>query len=196
MSNIIKLDGPVPLLFLGMPKCALTSVHMWFRDVVPGYTASQIFETYDSLDQLKKDYPGYKTFTIVRNPWDRAVSMWAYMKRDGHFKKILFWDPPPSFDDFAPHLKTRNMGRGWGVSTQFSLLNCKPEDVDWVFKIENLKDEFHVIESITNSNSKLIHINESEHEHYSKYYTPETRDMIGQWFKEYIDMFDYKFSEY
>ena len=110
MSNIIKIDGPVSLLFLGMPKCALTSVHMWFRDMI-GYTTTQLTENI-TLGELKEKYPNHKTFTIVRNPWDRVVSMWAYMKRDGHFKRALNWDPPPSFDEFVRLLQTRNMGRG------------------------------------------------------------------------------------
>ena len=66
--------------------------------------------------------------------------------------------------------------------------------VDFIGKFENLETDFNLICEKLNLTAKLPHLNSTTHDHYSKYYTSKSRNIIEDWFKDDIIMFDYKFQ--
>jgi hypothetical protein len=68
-------------------------------------------------------------------------------------------------------------------------------DIDFIGKIENLQNDFNTIcDNIGIPRKPLTQRNKSKHDHYSKYYDKETRDIVASRFAEDIEMFGYKFE--
>lgn len=63
------------LIFIHVPKCAGRSINDVFNQRFDHFTARYYEKEY--ADQWKK----YTKFTIVRNPFDRLVSIYTYMMK-------------------------------------------------------------------------------------------------------------------
>ena len=79
-------------IYVHIPKSAGTFIkHYLLSNIEPGYESNQNQQDYDdkyrttcerALSGIVQDVPGYKDyfkFTIVRNPFDRVVSMYTYL---------------------------------------------------------------------------------------------------------------------
>ena len=66
--------------------------------------------------------------------------------------------------------------------------------VDFIGKFENLEKDFNFICEKIGIDAELPHINYSKRKNkYRDYYTEETRDLIGEYYKEEIELFGYEF---
>jgi hypothetical protein len=109
------------------------------------------------------------------------------------FQKILNLDKIPTFTEFIKLLPTIK-SPGWGLSTQFSILNAKVEDFDIVIKLEEIDEKFKQIQDILGAKIPLTQNNKGDYEgSYQQYYTDETRDLVAGYFKYEIDTFGYTF---
>lgn len=154
---------------------------------------------------LFKDMPPDKDvfyFAFVRNPWDRLVSSFFYLKGGGNqkrdaadFKKYFggaqsFSSLLKNWDDFFAnqiHFKP-----------QYQWICDKEGDVtlDFVGHFENLQEDFNIVcDKIGIQPRKLPHRNKTEHKHYSEYYTDETRELVAEKYAKDIEHFGYKFGE-
>ena len=118
----------------------------------------------------------YLTFSIVRNPWDRFVSEYHY-----NLKKGI---EPRSFKRAVMDLQG---DRDKWKRSQYEWLSLDGKiAVDKILRFENIGEEFYRLFGI-----KLPHVNRSKHEHYSKYYTKQTRDVLGEVFADDVKEFGY-----
>lgn len=144
------------------------------------------------LNRWKKKF----TFTIVRNPWDRTVSLYSYRVKTNQtalksnpvdFKdwvKLTYLHKDPFYFDspkmFMPQLD-------WITNKDGDIL------VDFIGRFEKLNEDFDVICHHLGRNLKLPHVNSSSQKDYKIYYDDETINIISSFFKKDIDCFDYKF---
>ena len=65
--------------------------------------------------------------------------------------------------------------------------------VNHILKLENINEDFMKLKNKINLqlNLSVPHVNKSEHDHYSKYYTDKTKNMIEEIHKREIEMFGY-----
>ena len=130
------------------------------------------------------------TFSSIRNPWDRAVSMW---KLD-YFKHM-------SFGGFCTKLQKNTFNRGgekWHTASLFHHLvdNEGALKVDFIVRFENFKEDFNTLCTTLNlTNTKLPHKNKSNHKPYIEHYNDKTKKIIAQHYKEDIEYFSYGFGE-
>ncbi len=72
-------------IFIHIPKCAGTSVETAFERRVDVERLLRCAAVFGAI----ATHPEYFTFTVVRNPWARAVSMWRHSRR----LRVGGWSP-------------------------------------------------------------------------------------------------------
>lgn len=164
-------------------------------------------EDFDSVEKLK-------WITMTRNPWDCLVSYyWWCMCEYPVINKWATIDETMSkkesqklFENFI--FRMNGKARGLLAST---LDECKPweyiqnfntqfldERMDHYIRYENIEQDFeHVVDSLGLYNVELPRFKTTQKKlkkHYSYYYTNETKQIVADGFKDYIEKFDYKFE--
>ena len=186
---VVVFDREEKFIFFGNRKAGLHSVcrhHLKDRAV------------------LRKDFPGdwkrladsmlgaihqYFKFTVIRNPFDRAVS--AFHALQQYSKK---W-PGMEFKTFV---KTELAAKGYMVNEHFfpqypNVYFKKLPMLDFVARLENIERDFEVIADVIGCDPNLPWENRSRHEHYSTYYDEESRAIVESIYKLDIDLFGYQF---
>ena len=176
--------------FIHIPKNAGTSIKTCFEN--SSFVVQP--EKHDTAHEIKNKFPelysSYRKFAVVRNPYDRMVSWYFYLKRQAlkhiknynrstnnyniiEFKKWI--DEPLQFWYDAIHY----------LEPQYDWL----DDSVVVLKYENLQND---INNFFNREIKLPLINESEHEHYLNYYDKRSLDIVYNNYKVDFDKYNYK----
>ena len=138
--------------------------------------------------------------TIVRNPWDRALSMFTYYKQLGGGQYL---DNNITFEQFCIKLFKEN-SQVFKNHVQKELL-IRPQ-YDWVIrnnknpfdhvcKFENLDEEFSKLLQLAKSNNivPLPHLRKSKTGDYRDYHTETTIEIISECFASDIKEFGYEF---
>jgi len=166
-----------------------------------------------SLDFYKKSFK----FCVVRNPYDRAVSLFFFLKLNEKYSFKSWVNYLYKNKNYIPKNSHRNVsyyeinnnkwhlvigGNAYGVdciSNQWNpMCSWIPDDIDKIYYLEKLDD---IVNDITrelgikhNNNNELIHDNKSQHNHYTKYYDSETLNKIYELYKEDFVRFNYSAS--
>ncbi len=153
-------------------------------------------EQHKKLRDYRRRDDSYKIYTIVRNPWDRYVSVYFYNQ------KVL-----KSFKENFPNFQTWVQEEGKGAlpphtHPQLDFITAtdergKPIKVN-IFKLEEGIDKFN--DSFFNDVgmqkiSNLKKVNATNHKHYTEYYNDETREIVAEKYAKDIEYFGYTFGE-
>ena len=121
-------------------------------------------------------------FTVVRNPWDRMVSVYHFLKKRGAVQQ--------PFPDWA---------RSIDLTDHFT----RPQSVTFlrdgerlpvrVIPYETLDASWAVLAGALHLPPILPRLNTSTHEPYQTYYDDETRDLVGALYQHEIDALGYEF---
>ena len=192
-------------IFVHIPKCGGSSVEIAFtgKQHVEWDADNNIWIQHATAKQIKEiycpKYEQYFSFTFVRNPWDRAVSDYMWIRRAlsiaDEFKNFLLLKG--KFD--TPRLKYPHInksGRGDHILPQsdFILDSNGDQMVDFVGSLENFQEDFNIIcDKIGIPRQKLPHQNKSKHKHYTEYYDEETKQIVAEKYAKDIEYFGYDF---
>ncbi len=142
------------------------------------------------------------TFSVVRNPWDWAISNLAYNQGKLPFttpfhprKKVTAEQIRELRDLFREHY---HRGVTWSETiTQKSRLSDPDGNllVDFVAKLERIQDDFDTIcERAAIPKAKLPRLNRTRRKAYHRYYTDETRDLVAELWRDDVDAFGYTYD--
>tara|TARA_Y100000310_G_scaffold340637_1_gene437146 strand:+ start:817 stop:1803 length:987 start_codon:yes stop_codon:yes gene_type:complete len=191
-----------PLLFIHIPKAAGTSVNHILN----------IKETHSkrhlSLNEIQslvnpKIYNTYTKFGIIRNPFDRMVSLYFHRMKNWNCLKVEF-DPNLTFEQWFWNLNIHLhefSNKAFMMSSYDLLIDDKNDlGVDYTLRFENLEKDWNdMFEVLDLKAPKLPKKNKSKHKHYSEYYKCETGELIKQFvyerFKNDFKYFGYEFEE-
>jgi hypothetical protein len=203
------------LIFVRIPKNASTSIydHLGTYNLVNKYQDSflknlktplykNFFDpTHAKPNEIKSILPAnpnnYFSFAVVRNPWDRFVSMYSFSIKH-QLWKIFGLEKEPSFEEFCKICeikKEENDAYFFPIQNQ-SEWTAGAFEVNKILKFENLKEEFSsMIEEIgaVHISKNLPHKNSSDHNHYKSYYNESSKTLVSQLYKQDIENFKYTF---
>ena len=182
-------------------RCATKDV----TEALPGTNNQHV-----TMQQLKNsnilnanDFEEYFKFCFVRNPWSRLTSQYHYHQGAGHQKRhFAAWNFATSFN----FIDWSRVQIPKGACKQLKFISNKNGEllVDKVYKFENLLESFNEIRSKLDlpaptgshdvGDTTLYRTNQSEHEHYTKYYNDEIKEMVAEYAKEEIKLFNYTFD--
>jgi len=140
---------------------------------------------------------GYFKFAVVRNPWDRAVSLYMEKKHTGWLNDDV------EFSDFIEHVysnpemisKDPNLRFHCRPCHHWLTLNGKFE-IDFVGRFEQLQADFDTIcHKINLQKSILPILRKRDRAHYSTFYDEETRKIVADHNQVDIDYFAYRFEQ-
>ena len=156
---------------------------------------------YQRLDPDK--FARYYKFTIVRNPWDRAVSAYTYLQNGGSAASSEdaqwadFVKRFDSFDDFVIRwMSEENILRNALFTPQVTFLKNQfgEVDMDFVGRFESLAEDFSQIASHLGVDRQLPHLNQSRSTPYQDYYSEASRERVAELYREDIERFDCRFE--
>lgn len=135
-------------------------------------------------------------FSFVRNPWDRTVSTFFYRKLD---KKIK---DPDTFKEFVRSFcedPTPYYSSGSLIRPQcYWLLDDKNKVyADFIGKYESIIEDFDKLCDVLKiEKGKLPLRNTSHHNDYTEYYDEETKKLVGEFYKQDIEIFGYEYGHH
>ena len=195
-------------IYIHIPKTGGSSVEIaldkpqncWDRQ-------NNVWKQHCSIHQLRDIYnvaiDKYYKFTVVRNPWSRAVSDHAWFtKETSNFYNLLkqatlkdYLQCTGGYEKVA-HLDNPT-GRGDHFYTQHSYIMIDGKcTMDYIIRFENFQQDFNkVCDKIGISRQQLPHKNKTKHKHYTEYYDDETRQIVAEIYAKDIEYFGYEFGE-
>lgn len=194
------------IVFVHIPKAAGTSVYETYKEqgmLRWGHnTRDAEFLTFPNRD-LAKDASDPVSFTIVRNPWDRVLSAYNYLKQGGNCPEDAveaedYVLPYQGFQDFVEKGLEKAMQEQLHFLPQ--LYWIKQEDgtvaVDHVLKYESIATDLpKLLASLGLNPCTLKWENKSKHSPYQYYYNERSIEIVEHLYQEEIKAFDYDYSK-
>ena len=200
-------------ILVHVPKTGGTSIGRSLApDVIPKITNYRYFVGWDDKNKIwmqhatmqqindlcEKSLIDYFKFGFIRNPWDRAVSDYVWLRREQQAR-----------GPFTDYLLIRNnfekikLKRKGTYRLDHTLPQCDflfdidgNQLVDFIGRFENLQEDFNIsCDKIGIPHKSLPHKHKSKHKHYTEHYNDETRDIVAEKYAKDIEMFGYKFGE-
>lgn len=132
-------------------------------------------------------------FTMVRNPWDKAISQFTYMSKREDLRNFLGMDKEC---EFAKYLELIALKRHvqWDPQYKFILDEQGQPLVNEILRFENFDtDVTRVLNLLGVKFDVILHAKKSNRTHYSEYYSPETKEMVADIYAKDIEMLGYSF---
>lgn len=136
----------------------------------------------------------YLTFSWVRNPWERMVSIYSnkdpdmleHARQGGlELKNLSFSDFVAATLDF-PHVHLR-------PQHEFILDREGNQAVDFIGRFDNFSADFAILCEKIGTEIALPHTNKSAHTNYRAYYDARTRALVDQKYRIDAEAFGYTF---
>lgn len=187
----MRISHKHKFVFIAVPKTGSTSVRSIidpYSDIVSVNDRNSPYKHHTTALNLKKHFESqgwnwgdYYKFSVVRNPWERRVSSWAYRLKKGQHNYT-------EFKDFVMH---------YPAAPQFHWLSDEDGNflMDYAFKLEDPDGMNKVFNDLKIPKVKLPHKNKNGHKHYTEYYDNETREMVAEKYAKDIEYFGYEFKE-
>jgi hypothetical protein len=182
--------------FIHIPKCGGKSIFTalnWDWNI---YKQSQHHTLTDLLDgtvenRKVKPMPVRKfnekfSFTVIRNPWERLVSVFLFFKIDKNitFENWILSETPFQWD----HLNTQWL-------EQYLFYFDKRASLTKVYKLNEINKYWkEICENTIGKQVKLGHLNKTKHGPYRDYYNDKTRKIVTKLCEKDIDLNKWAFK--
>jgi hypothetical protein len=196
----VRVSKKANLLFIHIPKNAGRSIWELMERKCPD--TKKIAWAHARLkDVHKRKTNRYKRFGVVRNPWDRMVSLYHFLcQTKDSFMAYDYVEYPISL---IPELGFEKWLLEYGKVShrKQKLVLTKTPQYDWmtingklacdVVRYENLKEDLKKIIDFKDSELEWKH--KSKRGGYREMYNDKTKDFVAKYFKKDVEEFGYEF---
>jgi hypothetical protein len=186
----------------------LEPVKIWFRESsVARYRLiddKELANEYANLKTVDEYYPGIIVFTVVINPWARAVVSYKNFRDKLLENNDTLYDVElQSFESYltgAKNLLGKEKTKNWyNFGTQqkewieYKKENNELRTIDIILKLENLENDFKVFQDYFMIDAPLKFELDSDIVNYRDFYNKNTKKIIQNVFAEDIAYFQYRY---
>lgn len=196
-ASLIGYDN-LECIFVHIPKTAGISITSGlFQNIGGSHRTIKNYLLYFN----NKDFNNYYKFCFVRNPWDRLLSSYFFLKAGGLNETDANWAKKHlancnSFEDFVTNYLEKDFVLDYihfKPQFEFICINNKII-VNKVYRYEDIKLSIEDINKVLNIDIALNHHNKSSNKKiYKDYYNDHTMKTVAKLYKKDIDLFKYKF---
>lgn len=208
--NTVVIDDH-QLIAYCIPKIANTSIKIALLQAMgqefnfPNYRYSYLhrhpkFRFAGPQELSDERYADWYSFAVIRNPWDRLVSCWADKVRDRRegFASFDKWGVTQNtpFSEFVQIVsEVPDDDADWHFQSQASMISWEGRLLPKrIVCMENMAADWKGIQmSAPISLPDLETHGASEHAPYRTYYTPHTRSLVAERYKQDINLLKYVF---
>jgi hypothetical protein len=174
------------------------SIHLLKNERFPLSIKPLLMGDHIKIEEAKEILPedifkNYFKFGFVRNPWDRLVSYYVFVKNNKRHFLYEKYNSFYSFDDFIMWIIENDMGF---KQKEYFYDNDNNLMVDYVGKFENLNDDFNKIAKEINIKETELPVKKksSNRSSYKDYYSEKSQKLVEDYYKEEIQLFGYSFD--
>lgn len=184
------------LLFIHIPRNAGKSIASALRRELNG---KKVAWEHAKLKDVNFSTRGLTKFCVVRNPYERMVSLWKYIVHE----KVTY-EPRKGKRRKSSELEEIGFSRWlieYGKRSHDIVTTDTPQyswmtrhgriKMDHVIRFENLVEEFTQVTGLSKKHLPQYH--RTEHRAYQEYYTPESREFVDRLFAKDIKKWGFKF---
>lgn len=188
-------------IFVHIPKAAGVSVgYSLFQRHTGNHTTIAEYQMAFS----QKEFGSFYKFTFVRNPWDRLLSAYLFLKAGGRNKGDKKWaeEHLSCYSDFTAFVldwvNPKNVQLGIHFKPQHLFVTnpgSKKLQVDFVGKFESIETDYLTVKKQLGrgGNLKFENSTSDKPSDYRDYYTQQTKEIVAQVYKADIVLFNYSF---
>tara|TARA_A100001015_G_scaffold40125_1_gene44057 strand:+ start:1823 stop:2569 length:747 start_codon:yes stop_codon:yes gene_type:complete len=188
-------------IFIHIPKNGGMSVAkgIFGDQLLGGHYCAEFFKIV-----YKDCFDTYFKFAVARNPWDRLVSAYEFLKSGGMFEGDRRWAEKhlsgcSSFHDFVVHWVTPlNIYKGLHFIPQHEFVCSKRGKllIDYVGKLEQVNETYaHIRNKLGLPEEAAPLVNRSRRQRdYRGYYTDATAAKVAEIYSDDIELFGYTFD--
>jgi len=189
-------------IFVHVPKTAGKSIsHSLFNWILGPHMNILKFQ----LVFPKPTFDRYFKFAFVRNPYDRLVSAFFYLKNSDPNSSDYPWAKAnlSRYDDFETFVTDwvtpQNILTWPHFKPQYRFI-CDVHDhvlVDFIGRYENLEQDFAIVAQKLQINAELQYRNRGQHRRrkYHTYYTEETKNIVAEVYERDFTILEYDIDE-
>ena len=204
-------------IFIHIPKCGGTSIeniiwprpedriesNLWMGFISEFHNKYQTGGLQHLLARQIRDEVGlgvfesFYKFAIVRNPWDRIVSQFAYMQSRPDLMNFVGMQPKTEFKNYLRLIKKRQHVQ-WKPQLDFILDDDETLLVDRICRLECLENDLNEIFDVLGvcrDRDKTTHANRSKRASIDPYYADqESIEMVREIYSKDIKFLNYSFD--
>jgi chondroitin 4-sulfotransferase 11 len=192
------------VIYSDIAKCASSSIKKYFD-------TQKIDKLVLSFSKFE-EYKNYFSFTFVRNPWERMVSIYTNKILSPHkfdpntgvdicfarYGKVF--NPDMTFNQFVKavidldqtQLDSHIQPQYWRTCSE----NTCDIILTFIGRLENsANDWYYICKNSGMPFSALFNVNKINRSHYSLYYNSESKDMVSKHWEKDINLFNYSFED-
>lgn len=139
----------------------------------------------------------YFKFTVVRNPWDKCISQFLYIKTRKDLQEFISLPEDFSLPQYLDAIE-RKLHVQWQKQCEFIEDHQGRNLVDWVGRFENLENDMKCIAEIAGLDLSLEfpRSNSAQNRlHYSHYFDQESKERVAAMYAKDISKFGYSYED-
>ncbi|MCB1581811.1 MAG: sulfotransferase family 2 domain-containing protein [Xanthomonadales bacterium] len=200
-------------IFVHIPKCGGTSIenmiwepeekttdNLYMGFISPMYNKYQtgglqhLYAAQIKNEFSPRIFSSYFKFTVVRNPWDKIVSQFTYIKKRPDLMDFIGMKANDEFKTYLQLIQKKEHVQ-WSCQYKFFLDENGHSLVDQVYRFENFQQAVtDVLNKLNISFKQILHSKKGSRGHYSEYYDEESKEIIEHLYSKDISMLDYHFE--